>query len=156
MKRRLVRIAGLIAFALAFFLPAVSDRDGGNVYSGWQCAALTLGSVIHPLDGRSISSFNVRQDDLISGILFTLDGWVNPLVVAYLILLMFSGFRRTRRVLTWAIMVCMFDCWIVIGMGLVPLIGHFLWAGGTLLILSPELLAFLKEYKTREPALPKL
>jgi hypothetical protein len=156
MKRRLVRIAGLIAFVLAFFLPAVSDRDRTNVYKGWQCAALTLGSVVHPLDGRSLSSFNVRQDDLINGILFTLDGWVNPLVVAYLILLMFRGLRRTRRVLTWAILVCMVDCWIVIGMGLVPLIGHFLWAGGILLILSPELLDSFQVQKATEPTSHKL
>jgi hypothetical protein len=139
MIARFVRIAGLAAFAVAFFLPAVRERS--NVYEGWQCAAITLGSVIHPFEGLSV---HVRAVDVLAGIPFILDGWVNPLMAAYLIMLMFRGFLRTRRVLSCAILVCLISCWVVIGTGLVPLIGHFLWAGGILLILSPEFLGLFR------------
>ncbi len=151
MTLRFVRIAGLIAFVVAFFLPAVSERS--NVYEGWQCALLTLGSAVHPFEGLSA---NVRAQDFVAGIPFILDGWVNPLMAAYLIMLMFRGFPRTRRVLTFAILVCVVNCWIVIGMGLVPLIGHFLWVGGILLILFPEFFVLFQVHKAKEPALHKL
>jgi hypothetical protein len=37
---------------------------------------------------------------------------------------------------------------------LVPLIGHFLWIGGVLLILAPEVLLFKRKSLTEDQQLP--
>jgi hypothetical protein len=135
---RIARIIGLCTFAAAFFLPAVKERD--DIFTGWQCAYITLVGQISDL-------FRTHFDlgGLLQGIPFLIDGWVNPLVILYLLLLgfhlakvEFRGLTQARRVVAYAVLICIADCWIIMFSGLTPLIGHFLWVGGILLMISPE------------------
>jgi len=139
-RDRLARIIGLCLFAVAFFLPAVKDSDRGISYGGWYCAAITLAQSM-PWANRGID-----LNGFVRGIPFLIDGWVNPLVIIYLAFVAlhlanveFRGSKRVRRVVIYSALICVIDCWVVMAVcDLVPLVGHFLWIGGILLMITPE------------------
>lgn len=154
MTNRLARIMGFCFFAVAFFLPSVKESDRNINHDGWDCATITLAqSMPWANKGINLSGF-------VRGIPFLIDGWVNPLVIIYLVLVMFPmanvKFRsstRVRRLVAYAILICILDCWVVmLACQLVPLIGHFLWIGGILLMISPEFLDLSAKHLRSQPA----
>jgi hypothetical protein len=132
-----VGFLGLCIFAFAFLQPAVRAGEGTSVivFPGWKCASIALTETV-ALFGKSSSgppSFEV--------VLVAMSGWINPLVL----LLFLSSFWRVllllRRILAVLVLVCMAATWTFFHMQKVtPLVGHFLWIVGALLVLLPTVI----------------
>jgi hypothetical protein len=126
------RVVGFCIFVAAFFLPAVREvtkpgASAADSISGWFCASITL-----------MNSFDFavwRSKDLLA----VLSGWINPLILLYLVLLIWPKLVWPRRIVAAAVVAFMFATWIYFAIApLVPLIGHVLWIVGALMILAGE------------------
>jgi hypothetical protein len=126
------RVLGYFVFLVAFFLPAcreVATAGAGDpgVYKGYFCAWVTL-----------INTFNGgvwRSKDFLA----ILSGWINPLMLLYVAFVFSSKLRRARRFIGVVIVLFIVCTWIYFFLfPLVPLVGHFLWVAGILLILSSD------------------
>jgi hypothetical protein len=142
---RVVRIAGIVLFVVAFFLPAVrpggtDTGPGSSPMVGWSCAliaAASTGGIFH-LEAAW------QGKDAAGAICLILSGWVNPLVIFYLAFSIWPRFVLIRRVLAVAILVCFVATWVYLFKApMVPLIGHFLWVAGALMILAGEIVGLL-------------
>ncbi len=122
----------------AFFLPSVrppGSGPGSGPVVGWVCAAFALAPSAIFLHPAALFSGTAENKEL--SLLFS--GWLNPLLLIYLLFCFFKGFVWTRRVLAAAILLCMASTWIFLAEAqFVPLVGHFLWIAGILTILVPE------------------
>jgi hypothetical protein len=140
MMVRIVRLAGLVLFVAAFFLPAV--RNGGDAGAGsgpivgYVCAMFAgaaSASIVHPVSAW-------QGKDMAGALCLMLSGWVNALVPIYLLFTFWSRLVVIRRVLAAAILICFAATWVFFAKApMVPLIGHFLWVAGALLILAGEI-----------------
>jgi hypothetical protein len=133
MKRTVIaaRIVGFLVFVAAFFLPAVREvatgGDAPEVLQGSRCAWVTL-----------VNSFSQELWHS-QNFLAILSGWINPLMVLYIIFLTFPKFRWPRRIVAGLIVLFVLGTWVFFYLyPLVPLVGHFLWIAGILLILAGE------------------
>ncbi|MGD0547207.1 MAG: hypothetical protein ABR991_05200 [Terracidiphilus sp.] len=128
----IARILGLCIYVWAFFLPAVrqhagNGNDAPDVFKGYICAGVTLINSLKPEFWHS------------QNYLAILSGWVNPLIALYLIFLVFPKFRWPRRIVAGLIVLFILGTWIFFYLyPLAPLLGHFLWIAGILLILAGE------------------
>ncbi len=128
----IARLVGFCVYVWAFFLPAVREvaTPGGDpptVLLGSRCAWITL-----------VNSFS-REMWHSKYALAILSGWINPLILLYLFLLVFPSFRWPRRVVAVAILAFIAGTWVFFDLyPLVPLVGHVLWVAGILLILAGE------------------
>ena len=125
------QMLGFCIFVAAFFLPAC--RDSGNInifrdtYPGWKCAQITFTAAFQK-DSYESWSF-----------LAVVSGLINPLILIYLLFSFFPRFKRVRRSLAAAVLVCIAATWAFFWIAhLVPLIGHFVWIAGALMILAGE------------------
>jgi hypothetical protein len=145
--RQNIRIAGFVLFAAAFFLPAVRDvrlASGSNAMPGWECAwATAVFSYTVPLS----ASHGQANPDL--GLcLLALSGLTSPFVVIYLLLCWWGKKEKARLAAAAVILVGLGSAWsffltqsaIRFEPRQVPLIGHYLWTAGILLLLIPEVL----------------
>jgi hypothetical protein len=141
MVTRIVRIVGIVVFVVAFFLPAVRDAHtsggpGSLPMSGWMCATVAISAsagILH------LASGTTQGKDILGMICLILSGWVNPLVILYLFFCIWRRFVLIRRVLAVAILICFVATWVFfVKAPMVPLIGHFVWVAGALMILSGE------------------
>ncbi len=128
----LARIVGFFVYVSAFFLPAVREvttgDDAPEVLRGSRCAWVTL-----------VNSFSHELWHS-QNFLAILSGWINPLIVLYLIVLLIPGLKWLRRILAALIVLFIVATWVFFYIyPLVPLVGHFLWIAGILLILAGEL-----------------
>jgi hypothetical protein len=129
---------GLCLYVTAFFLPAcstVATPDGGSpdVYKGYVCAGITL--------VNSLSREMWHSHDFLA----ILSGWINPLLLLYLIFLLIPKFRWPRRIVAGIILLFIVATWVFFHLyPMVPLIGHVLWILGILLILAGELMGHRK------------
>jgi hypothetical protein len=126
------RIVGFLVYVAAFFLPAVREvatgGDAPDVLQGSRCAWVTL-----------VNSFSHELWHS-QNFLAILSGWINPLIVLYLIFLVFPRFKWPRRIVAGLIVLFIVGTWVFFYLyPLVPLAGHFLWIAGILLILAGEL-----------------
>ncbi|MDR3792729.1 MAG: hypothetical protein P4L03_05035 [Terracidiphilus sp.] len=119
----LVRVVGLVIFFVAFLLPACRDPFG-TVYPGWKCAQITLGATVAP---DAYTSWDV---------LAVLSGLINPLAVLAL-LLSFSKRLYGLKLGFFLATVLFAACtWVFFfRAGVVPLVGHFLWIAGALILV---------------------
>jgi hypothetical protein len=126
------RILGFCIYVAAFFLPAcrelaTSGMRTPDVYKGWFCAWVTL-----------INTFS-RDVWHSKDFLAILSGWINPLILIYLVLLIGQNLVWPRRIVAAAVVAFMVATWIYFAlMPLIPLVGHFLWIVGALMILAGE------------------
>jgi hypothetical protein len=136
---KLGRIAGIVLFAVAFVLPAV--HEGPNDYDGFFCAAWSISGGI----GFFASLFGPDGPSGL-GFFFMLSGLIAPLVAAGL----FIPSDKFKRLLAKTIPFLLVAPWIVFGwpdtggwgtVTLHPLIGHYVWTAGCLLIFTPEFVA---------------
>ena len=138
---RIVQIVGLAIFVAAFFLPSVRDPGsvpgpGSRPLLGWSCAlfaAASTGTILH---------WNTTQStkETVGSICLILSGWVNPLVFFYLTCSLWRRMVVIRRVFAVAIVLCYVATWVFFAQApMVPLVGHYLWVLGGLLILAGEL-----------------
>jgi hypothetical protein len=83
--------------------------------------------------------------DAMGTICLVLSGWVNPLAVVYLLFTLGSRYLNVRRILAVSLLICLIATWIFLAKApMVPLVGHYLWVAGLLLIISPEVAAVFK------------
>ena len=126
------RIAGFCVYVAAFFLPACRQvaTPGAlppEVYRGWFCAWITL-----------MNTFS-RDVWHSKDFLAILSGWINPLILFYLVFLIRPRLVWTRRIMGGAIVAFMAATWIYFALvPMVPLIGHVLWIAGILMMLAGE------------------
>jgi hypothetical protein len=122
--RKFLAGAGLMVYALSFFLWAVTD------FRGYYCAAFAL---VDPWrDGWRWG--NERLWEYVS---LLLSGWVNPLFLTAVVL----GFLRPRSwvaaVFGGLTLLCLPFSWIVFGYeGMYPRAGHVLWVAGIVVTLA--------------------
>ncbi len=84
--------------------------------------------------------------------LAVLSGWINPLILIYLVLLIWPKFVLPRRIVAAVVLAFMAATWIYFGLvPLVPLVGHILWIVGALMILSGEVFAPEKAFGSPRP-----
>jgi hypothetical protein len=126
------RILGFLVYLAAFLLPAVREvatpgGDAPDVFLGSRCAWMTLVNTF---------SHEIWHSKYF---LAVLSGWINPLLLLYLFLLLFPRLFWPRRILAGAIVAFIAGTWVLFAIiPLVPLIGHVLWIAGTLMILAGE------------------
>ena len=131
---QVTRIVGLCIYSVAFVLPACREPSTNGVhapdtYKGWFCAWVTL-----------INTFS-REVWQSKDFLAILSGWINPLILLYLVLLIGQNLVWPRRIVATAIVAFMVATWIYFAlMPLVPLVGHVLWIVGALMILAGEVI----------------
>jgi hypothetical protein len=127
-----LRVAGYFVYLLAFFLPACRQAGASvvgkpDVYQGWFCACFTI-----------INSLN-REIWRSKDALAILSGWINPLMLFYVAFLFSKKLRSARRVIAAAIVFLIGCTWVYFYLApLMPLVGHFLWVAGILMILAGE------------------
>ena len=126
------RLIGFCIYVWAFFMPACmqaasSSEDTPSIYKGYICAGAML------INSLKSEFWHSKE------FLAILSGWINPLMVLYLIFLLFPIFRWPRRIAAGLIVAFMIGTWVFFALyPLVPLAGHFMWIGGILLILVGE------------------
>jgi hypothetical protein len=138
---RLIRLIGFLMAAVAFALPAVKGPGGSGPYSGWLCAVTAASATGGMIKEGGLSP----GSDSVGSLCLVLSGWVNPLVVIYLLFLISPRWVVARRVVAGAIVVCLIATWNFLAIApMVPLVGHFMWVGGIFLILGPEFVALFE------------
>jgi hypothetical protein len=125
------RIVGMVIFAAAFLLPACGDagpvNSFTNSFKGWECARVTFTAAFKK---DSYESWNF---------LAVMSGLINELIFIYLVF-SFTQFKKVCRPLAVAVLVCMAATWAFFAIAnLVPLIGHFMWIVGALMIVAGDL-----------------
>ena len=140
------QILGLGIFAAAFFLPAVRDAgpltSASSIFKGWECAKIAT-TVMFQKDTYESSGF-----------LAVMSGWINPMILLYMGSSFAAKFARVRRILAIAIPICMLGTWIFFAVEhLVPMIGHFMWIAGALMILAAEVAGREKRHGDTLPPL---
>ncbi len=125
------QMLGLCIFVAAFFLPACREAGPAHAFRatfrGWECANMTISAAFEK-DTYESSDF-----------LVVTSGLINPLILIYLPFSFFPRFKRVRLVLAAVVVVCMAATWAYFWIThLVPLIGHFMWIAGALMILAGE------------------
>ena len=136
---RIARVVGVVLFAIAFFLPAVRSVEtsgpGSGPEPGYVCAMVAIA-----ITGRIFKAIGAPGKDALGVFTIILSGWLNPLILAYLAFLPWPRFLITRRILAAGTVICLVATWIFFADSqMVPLIGHFFWAAGALLIVAGEI-----------------
>ena len=131
------RIAGIVLFVIALLLPGV--HMGAESYEGIACAGWTLygtvaffGSLFGPDGPNGFALF------------FMISGWIAPLVAVGMLI----DSDKTKRVIAMALPGLMLAPWVVFAwhdsgwasVSIHPLIGHYVWTVGCLLIFTPSTL----------------
>ena len=116
-------------------MPAVKDSTPGvdmsMTFAGWRCALFTLSWAF---SGIPISWMSP---------LIVLSGAVNPLAALYIAMGSRPTLRLARRAVAAAVLAGLAAAWGVLAFAhMTPLVGHYLWVAGALLILSPEFSGF--------------
>jgi hypothetical protein len=126
------RVLGFCIYVAAFFLPACREPIATGVstpdtYKGWFCAFVTL-----------TNTFS-GEVWLSKDFLAILSGWINPLILLYLLFLIWPKLVWPRRIAAAAVLAFLVATWIYFVLEpLVPLVGHVLWIVGILMILAGE------------------
>jgi FtsH-binding integral membrane protein len=131
-------ILGISLFIAGFFLPAVRfppatqpEAQWGpglmsHEYPGYVCAEITLMGAASFFRHPSVKAISVA-----------LIGWINPLVLLYLVSRAARRLNRARVFIAGAIVVCCLAMWIQLAADHVALlIGHYVWIGGIALLLA--------------------
>lgn len=130
----LMRVLGLCVYVVSFFLPAVREvavpgGDAPTVLRGSRCAWITVVNSMNPQIWHSKYALAI------------LSGWINPLMVLYLLLLIFPVLVWPRRIVAGAMVAFLIGTWVFFYIyPLVPLAGHILWAVGILMVVAGELI----------------
>jgi hypothetical protein len=125
-----VRMLGYLVFLTAFFLPAARETKSHDTLQGWFCAWITV-----------INTFN-HELWTSKFALAILSGWINPLMLIYVACLFSRRLRAVRRIAAGVIVILVLCAWACFWlMQLTPLVGHFLWVAGILMIVAGEVLS---------------
>jgi hypothetical protein len=146
----ILRGVGICVFVTAFFLPACtvevaekgdvlctgcSDFVVGVAPKGWNCAEVALLATPAMLKLKQFDPDLKKFLDLP----LALSGWVNPLILLFLAFGFTRRFATLRRVLAVGVLLCLGATWFFFGVSHIsPLVGHYLWVAGALLILASD------------------
>jgi hypothetical protein len=146
MKTLIVRLVGIAAFVVAFVLPAANGAESGpgsGPYIGWTCAVVAISAsagIPHLFTASAM-----HDKDSLGGLCLILSGWISPLLLLYLLFCIWKKLVHIRQTLAAAILVCIVATWIFFAKApMFPLVGHFLWISGILIILSPEVVRLIR------------
>jgi len=144
--------AGLILLVAAFFFPAVrmppstaSSGLGGSQsvdFSGWECAYLTPIFTLRLLQ-FTVDPHRFQQDAPVGAELplLALSGWVNPLLLFYLLSCVVRKLLRFRSFIAGLIVLALVATWIFLAKEhFTLLLGHYLWVMGIFFTLAAPLL----------------
>ncbi len=127
-----LRLVGLAIFILAFFEPAVRAGET-TVLSGWKCATIATTESM-TLFGKPGPGHHQFVEYLVA-----FSGWINPLIVLVILASPVRPLLIMRRVFAITVLLCMAGTWVLFTQQhVVPLIGHFMWIAGALLVLAPD------------------
>lgn len=153
----LLRLAGLAVLIVSFFLPAIQLEGAGSAPAspnshirGYICAGFaSMMTVSTPL-----AAFRTHGEGIdAKSFLLPLAGLVNPFLLIYLVLTLWSGLVRTRMVFAALILVGFIATWLFFAQThTTPLIGHFLWVAGAVLLFIPDIANLFTRPK-RRPAI---
>lgn len=148
MRSWLIRTAALVVFGVSFALPAIQLGDSvspPNRLSGWACALFA--SITGPKALVQSLGQRIPFDD----VLIVLSGLINYLFLAILVLSFWRRLVRLRLVLGAVMIPCFVATWMFFASSeTTPLIGHYLWIAGAILIVVPDILTAFR--KPRTPA----
>jgi len=130
--------AGLVLYAVSFFMHAVGIGGESASLLGWSCA---YDSLIFPWSGE-LSLFADHRLTNPRALLFTLSilfsGWINPVFLLAMVFKLRSRLRRASTILIRALWPMFPCCWVVFGMSRIyPLEGYVLWMIAMLVALFP-------------------
>jgi len=98
-------------------------------FPGYVCAEITL-----------VASANFFEHPKAEAILAVLSGWINPLVLLYLVACSANRLNRTRPFIAGAIVACCLAMWVQLATEHVALlVGHYFWIAGIALLLFTPL-----------------
>ncbi|HEX5435471.1 MAG TPA: hypothetical protein VFY05_14625 [Candidatus Angelobacter sp.] len=136
--RWIALLAGISMFAVSFMLPAISQASsapGSPGIPGYKCAFLSL--VVTAEEGGTL----IRQAPL-EYISVLISGWINPVFLVSLLLLLIKPRWRSTIALRYVVTVMFVFCWIAFyQIHLYPQQGYFLWMFGILLALYSNMLS---------------
>lgn len=133
--RWIALLAGLALFAVSFLpaIPAVKEKSAPATspgVPGFTCAMLTL-QMPWSKDGQ-----NLRRQAPLQYVSILFSGWINPLFLVTLLLVLIKPRWRLSILLRYVVTLLFVFCWIVFSeFHLYPRQGHFLWMFGILLAL---------------------
>jgi hypothetical protein len=139
--RRIQLVGGMI-FLVSFLLPAIRIQTsfdfGPESLRGYQCMEWSARLLYHSFRMLLPHSGAYYMEPWTLGFILGISLFINPLVLCYLL----TNSKWRRRV---AILICVLflETWFAMSLNhFVPLIGHFLWVAGILLMLAPEVSAW--------------
>jgi hypothetical protein len=134
-------IVGLTLFVAGFFLPAVrfppdprpeahwGPGTTSHEFPGYVCAEITL-----------LGSATFFEHPKAEAIPAVVSGWINPLVLLYLVACLAKCLNRTRLFVAVAIAACCLAMWIQLATEHVALlVGHYFWIAGIASLLFAPL-----------------
>jgi hypothetical protein len=128
---RRLQVAGAVLFIVSFFLPAYHYDLPSAPLRGYECAMWAFSGGIDGLSHWSPKGLLLIMSDLI-----------NLLVPLYLVLSFISGKEKLRTRTIFLTFACMIATWLWFALDKkFPLIGHFAWIAGALLVLLPQWMA---------------
>lgn len=158
--------AGLILFVAAFFLPAVrmppstepsawGPGTGSTDFLGWECAEITPIFTVRLLQFVIEPQRRPRDARVWPELpLLAISGWVNPLLLFYLLSCVVRKLLRCRRFLAGLIVLALIATWIFLAREhFTLLLGHYLWVMGIVLTLAAPLVGRHSLIVTPEPTL---
>lgn len=136
---KLARIIGIIFFIISFFLPAVASGTAHSPtgYHGWECALLTLFGAAQLFVPNPSSGW--------PDFFYLVSGWISPLVTVFAI---FPSRNTAKRIVATALPFLLVAPLLFFASSTTksdwgpdpfrPLVGHYLWTVGCLLIFTPQ------------------
>lgn len=124
-------IAGFILPAVRFLPDAHTNTawgpgSGSLTSSGWECAFVAVWAA-------GVTFVRLPKAEALPTVI---SGWINPLLLFYLISYIARKLNRVRPYIAGAIVICCVSMWIGLALQHVTLlIGHYLWIAGIVLIL---------------------
>jgi NhaP-type Na+/H+ or K+/H+ antiporter len=117
---------------------------------GWMCAT-AAGAATGAIFRGSAATMEGKN---VPGVIcLVLSGWVNPLVGMYLVLCLWPRLARIRIAIAVGVLICLTATWVFLAIArMEPMIGHYLWAVGTLMILAGAVTGRQQKKDTEAPA----
>jgi hypothetical protein len=133
MRLRLQLAIGFCIYVAAFLLPAIQP-PGAKIapVAGWLCALIALAPLAALVRGQ-------WQGVQLEALLMAVSGLTNPFLLVYLVLRIWPRLVKSRRVVGLLVLAGIVSSWMVMSKSsFKPMIGHFLWIAGIVIILATE------------------
>lgn len=136
-KSRIVLVVALVLFVGSFFVTAVNDAAGSSSATGipgYLCAYFTL---IFPWTREGLRSL---QEHPLMYIAMLVSGWINPLFLITIFLLVKKSTRHLGETLRIVLFLMFPACWIILfEVRMRAHVGYFLWSAAMVLAVFSDL-----------------